>query len=479
MKKIETMVICLSAFCLALALAIPATWAAEEYKLTFDQWSKAKAFYDDPRPVLKDLSMDKIIPPEDYAKLTFDKEAMKKAWEEVVGFKSPDVVGKIAPEIKPGKYTYQDKEKYPGFKELLVPEMYDRFNPGGPPRSGNMPEIEIVPTKQYYYALPIAEATKKYAPAVKLDDQGYINYDTYEAGFPFPRPSGPHKAIQALYNWEKRYMGGDGYWLVQYIHGYDRNLKLDFDAASDCWWIKLRGRCTMPPFGWYDERAKQRGETRAFNYHQLAPRDSYGNVINNTNFEGLNDYDQFLIYIAQLRRVRKLSGTDTQDQAVGQDVIYEDYEGFSQKLTPTRFPYKYEVIAEREYLFPNFSEDWSEWISSKGKEIRGVRFERRPCYVIQMTQLDKNYVYGRRVIFLDAETFLYHLILNYDQKGRLYRVMWTHYSFYPDMGNFTLMYFNGADFIDLHSQISPAFQQPAPWMAREHTGMQYIIKKGK
>jgi hypothetical protein len=108
-----------------------------------------------------------------------------------------------------------------------------------------------------------------------------------------------------------------------------------------------------------------------------------------------------------------------------------------------------------------------------------VKFECRPCYVIQMTQLDRNYIYGRRVLYIEAETFFYHLILNYDQKGRLYRTMWPHYSFIPDMGNVMLQYFNGAAFIDLHSQISPAFAQPAPWITREHTSMQYIIKKGK
>ncbi|MEW6184305.1 MAG: DUF1329 domain-containing protein, partial [Thermodesulfobacteriota bacterium] len=329
---------------LTLALALPAAWAAEEYRVTFDQWTNAKAFYDDPRPFMKDLYPSKIIPPEDYARLVFDVEAMKKAWAEVVGFKAPDEVGKIAPEVKPGKYTYQDKEKYPGLKELLIPEYYERFNPGQPPISGNFPEIEIVPTKQYYYALTIAEATRKYSSAVKQDEQGYMNYETYNSGFPFPRPSGRHKAIQVLYNWEKRYLLPENYWAIQIGCGYDKNLKLDFNASNEAWFLRLNGRCVIHPFGWYDERAQKRRETRGVIFHQLSPRDSYGNVVNFTSFEDLKDFDQFLLYIAQLRRVRKLSGTDTQDIAVGQDVIYEDFEGFSQKLSPFRFPYKYEFV---------------------------------------------------------------------------------------------------------------------------------------
>ena len=87
-----------------------------EYKITSEELEKAKADFDDPRPLFKELSYKKILPPEVYGKLIFDVEEMKKLWAECVGFKSPDVVGKIAPEIKPGKYSYMDKGKYPGLK---------------------------------------------------------------------------------------------------------------------------------------------------------------------------------------------------------------------------------------------------------------------------------------------------------------------------------------------------------------------------
>jgi hypothetical protein len=323
---------------------------------------------------------------------------MKKAWAEAIGFAAPEVVGKIAPEIKPGKYTWQDKEKYPGLKALMIPYHYERFKPGEPPFAGNFPEIEVIPTRQYYHTLPLAEATKKYAGTVKQDDQGYIIEDSYVAGLPFPKPSGPHKAMQVIYNWDRRYLGGENWWLIQQGNGYGKNLNVDYETKGFMWKLKLNARVTIPPFGWYDERAKARGERAGVLYLQQAPRDNYGNVVNFTSFLGLEDFDQFLLYIAQLRRVRKLSGTDTQDQAVGIDVIYEDNEGFSQKISPYRFPYKYEIIDEREYLVPACSDDGSETLVRSGLEFHGLKFERRPLYVIKMTQLDKNYVYGERII---------------------------------------------------------------------------------
>lgn len=210
-----------------------------------------------------------------------------------------------------------------------------------------------------------------------------------------------------------------------------------------------------------------------------SPRDNYGNVINNTQFVGPNDFDQFLLYIAMLRRVRKLSGTDTQDIAAGMDVIYEDNEGFSQKLTPYRFPYKYEIIAEREYLVPACSYDGSVYLAKSGAEYHNIQFERRPIYVIKMTQLDKNFVYGTRMVYLDAETFNYALIENYDQKGRLYRLAETLFSFYQELGSFAPLWYNTWDRIDTHSSVGNMYMIPAPWVTREHVGMEAIIKKGK
>ena len=78
----------------------------------------------------------------------------------------------------------------------------------------------------------------------------------------------------------------------------------------------------------------------------------FGNAFNITYYLDRDHYDNFLLYINAIRRVRKMSATDSQDAVGGNDIIYEDRDGFSQKLSPKRYPYKFEVIAEREYLVP-------------------------------------------------------------------------------------------------------------------------------
>ena len=122
-------------FLLTVIFSSPVVFAQEMYGINFPKLAEYKKFYDDPRPLFKDLPYEDILSPEEYAKLVHDEDAMKRIWADVVGFQAPDVVGKIAPEITPGTYSYKDKDKYPGIEKLMYPNLYKRFKPGGPPHA--------------------------------------------------------------------------------------------------------------------------------------------------------------------------------------------------------------------------------------------------------------------------------------------------------------------------------------------------------
>ena len=108
---------------------------------------------DDPRDLMVTSPPKKILPPEIWDEMVFDVEEAKKLNAELVGFKSPDLVGKIAPEIKPGKYTYQDLKKSPGLKELFPPELRLHIKAAGPPLPASIEAFEIIPTEQLYWFL--------------------------------------------------------------------------------------------------------------------------------------------------------------------------------------------------------------------------------------------------------------------------------------------------------------------------------------
>src|SRR5450756_210858 len=106
-------------FVLVVLITSAVTLSAAEYPdpktylPTLSNVDKHKAPYDDPRPYLTTFGPKQVLLKDFYAKLSFDVDSMKSLWAELVGFKAPDIVGKVAPEIKPGKYTYKDLAKNP------------------------------------------------------------------------------------------------------------------------------------------------------------------------------------------------------------------------------------------------------------------------------------------------------------------------------------------------------------------------------
>jgi uncharacterized protein DUF1329 len=454
----------------------------DTYIPTFKELDKYKKYLDDPRSFIgSPVDVKNIVPSEILDMITFDVEKMKNLWPEVVGFKAPDVVGKTAPEIKPGKYTYQDLEKIPGLKDLIIPERLDSIKPGGPPFIGNIPEFEILPTRQLYLPLPVAEACLKNMGKAKLDEDGYLIQETLAPGILFPRPSGQFKGIQLIYNHKHRYnqWGMNQTTRIRAI-GVTKNLKLDFDCRMEENIARLTNRILAPPYGWYDNRAEKRGEHFALFWNFLKPRDVAGTVKTSMTFLDKYTMDQNLLYIPSMRRVRKMSATDTQDPVMGQDIIYDDTSTFWQKLSPEKYPYTYEV-EEREYLIPLTISGTTTVDSKNGYALKNVEMERRPIYRVIMTQLDKNYVYGKRIIYMDRETFDIYFTANYDQEGQLYRTTEILWGFYPDSGMtaYAGSYFNMVDHIDLHSSFLNIQQYPCFWDIRKDLGMARIYRQAK
>ena len=479
MQKAKIFFMCFLVLFLALVMMTPTVWAAEKFKVTAAEFAKHKRILDDPRPYLTTtLAYKKVLPPDLYEKMTYNVDTMKETWAEVVGFSAPDVVGKIAPEIKPGAYSCKDKEKYPGLKELMIPLQYEFFRPGGPPLAGAYPEIKVVPTRQYYFSLPIAKATKKNIARVQLDENGIIKEETWTGGLPFPRPSGKFKANQCMYNWIRTPLWWENMYATSSNLGFTRTLRIDQEMVADVMQLKLKGRVYMEPYGWYDDRAEKKGEYSQMNFFYQAPRDMYGNVMGMTTYLEPEKWDQMLLYVNVLRRLRVLSSTDIQDAIGGADYAYVDNNGFGQKLSTTIFPYKNEVIAEREFLVPFSTWDGSQYVNAKG-ELFNYEWERRPMYVIKMTQLDKNFVYSYRIVYMDKETSILVHIENYDQKGRLYRTTRGSRPFIPEFGMFGFGWGIACDHLDLHTSVTNGYMMPVPWLTRRNVSLRGIVAKGK
>ncbi len=463
-----------------------AAWAAEEwpdpstYVPSYKEIMKQKATYDDKADLMVSFHPKDILPPEMWARIHWDVEKMQALWAELLGFTSPEKVGKIAPEIKPGKYTYKDVGQNPGLKKLFPPYVVKTIKAGGPPIICNLMSFEIEPTRQLFLALPAAELTKKNMGKAQLDKDGYIVAGSWGGGLPFPKPSGKFKAQQVFYNFEKKCSQYDeNYRLTGEGLAFDKNLTVDKYNAYSRTMIKLMGRAFMAPSGWFDERAKKRGEFVADAVEIMEPRANRGLVRLLLKYDDPYKMDPTMMYLPQLRRIRKMSSTDTQDP--NGDQAYDDMGYLSQKITPKRFPYKFDIIEEREYLIPFSYNAGKAWLDSKnGYAIKDLGLQRRPVYKLQMTQLDPNYIYSKRIYYMDAETFLPGWAEFYDQKGRLYRTYNIARNFLPECGQIVSHGLPAwqVDYVDTHSSIQVLTVVPARWSRRD-VAMETLIKRGK
>jgi hypothetical protein len=200
----------------------------------------------------------------------------------------------------------------------------------------------------------------------------------------------------------------------------------------------------------------------------------------NYHYDDPNKLDALMIYVPSLRRMRKMSATDTQDPQG--DLAYDDSDMISQKITPKKYPYNFEIIEEREYLIPLAYAGVPQWVESKNfYALRGTSFQRRPIYVLQMTQLDPNYLYSKRTFYIDQENFSCLLGIYYDQRGQKYRAqLYAGPCFHPECGmqmsyGQVIMQY---DYIDLHSTFQVMISKPAAHSRKTFT-MEYLVKRGK
>ncbi|MBW2369803.1 MAG: DUF1329 domain-containing protein, partial [Deltaproteobacteria bacterium] len=330
---------------------------------------KIKAPLDDPRPFW-DLvdGWRKLLKPETIEALTHDPDKAKAVWAEAVGFKAPDIVGKIAPEIIPGKYTLADKTRLP-FDKLMSKLDYGRFNkPGdqGINVAANFTEFEVTPPRQLYHTQRLAEDTLKNVGTAKQSDDGYPLYETFMPGYPFPRPSGPQKAWQIILNSnELQHLPDD---LGSYAEqaGVNTRFKEDSRSKGRFHQIKLCRRSKMAPLGqYYDKRAEKYDERYAYYYEGIAPQNIYGNAYVLIKYNNPDKPNNFLANLTLLRRIRKMSSADQQDQALNLDYSYDDVNGLDQKLSPKIYPYECRILAETERLMYHYDPTGGIYYDSK------------------------------------------------------------------------------------------------------------------
>ncbi len=382
----------------------------------------------------------------EWAKVLQDPKAIAlgKAWADYLGYDAVSIINKskIAPEIVPGLVINpHNYHKYPGLKKLLAPPFYKMLQKG---TYGQYGEMLIAPTTHYYNSWGRLKFTKKYQGTCKIapDNQTLLNW---KAGIPFPFPK---TAAEIAHNFDRMTINADqlSFSPMHFIM-FDRKTKVERVEKFNLFWRNYVGRVDVPPI---PEAPEGKGEI--FEKGSLVitfPYDLKGYAGVRTRFTDPAKEDGFEIYLPFLRRVRKLSGADTQDPIIGSDISWEDWKGWWQKLSPKIWPMEYRLVDMNAEFLSGLKWDQPYWM--KEVKFRNNYWSRQPFWVIDAICKTKRYLYSRKRLRIEKGRFLgMSQIEMYDIRGNLWRVWFEESNLWdPTMGYWGWW---GIDCIDVYNK---------------------------
>jgi len=405
-------------------------------------------------------------------------------WEKMVGFKAPDVVGKVAPGIKPGMVIDAGNYKQiPDLDKLLPKSLYDRLDPNS---YAPLAPIKVAETNQYHCSRGYLEKSLETAKTIKFAADG-ISLEGYQGGFPFIHPKNGVELIQLADN---VYLGDTFAMRPMRLRLYNAKNKPERELRQHLNVLRYKG-CT----DWRGEDIEPNPQEIMYVVSGtfVYPRDLSGTAYVRKRYLKAENPDEFLLYIPSMRRIRRLSGRDTQDPLFGSDLTWDDYNIFWQKLSATDFPNEYKIIRKTEMLLPTFIDyNWPDDRASAGYTAYNVdesgdqvylnfgSWQRRPVTILEVKSKDPAYLYSKRIITFDNETGLQLQTDLYDQAGRLWRSWVRDYNLSQEGKGIMEDLIDIVDHINRHRTILDFKGHRNPeWMNAEYSDVRFLSRKAK
>ena len=374
-----------------------------------------------------------------------------------------------AQEIKPGiTITQANYQQYaPFLQQLLDPGTYQVVIRGLQQGIITMP---IVKTEEYPQYAPLYEATQKNAGKCSVGSDNQLI--GWKVGIPFPQPKSGAKLV---WNLDRNHCITDQAFMLGNFDLLSKNAITEREFQWKFWNYYYNGRVLVPPL---PEVPGNNGVIRTKEcFVMIAPFDIRGFSFIRTRYEDIFKPDDVFSYIPAIRRMRRLTGSDVTDPMLGSDTIYDDFELFKQKITEgMNF-----TMRETRVLAPSMGP-----VHPKPKYKRGfyqTTWQVRPVYVLGINVEDPEYVYSKRVLYLEKQrqTGGGYYLNTYDRKGRLYRgqIYWGCWDrppvYLPDVwGARYDNYITGH-----HTHLDGIFEQASPQCKPEIFSFRYLLKNAR
>ena len=350
-----------------------------------------------------------------------------------VKFPTPSYEGEELAEVREWEKTWVGKKvstaNLDQVKDLLTDAVYQIMkNPRDYGAKGDF-WFEVVPYREYGVSPGLTAATHRYASQAQLE--GGVNLKNYGkvAGIPFPQPDMSDTVIagsQAAWNFDA-YTHGDG----NYINNKPANIVdcrtgLERSSGQFRWMMFWSGRTDVPP---KPELPKNKRKIhRTFFQRMTDPPDFADTTILEVKYQDTSRDCDLWIYTAMFRRIRRYTTKQRSDMIDGTDLIYDDHDGWYTHINLNT----YKLIGKRDLLIARHQEDPHKSLSRiSGQGFwNGVQRERVKCWVVEAVNKDPNYIYSKRVWYLDPENWQMNTQEMYDRQGRLWKLMEMFYNEY-------------------------------------------------
>jgi len=409
---------------------------------------------------------------------------LAEEFAKVVGFKTKDKVGKVAPDIKPGmKIDGTNYTQYPGLKNLLAPSLYARMDPKS---YAPMAPIKIKETDQYHLGKIWMEKSLQSEKNIKIGADG-ITAEGYVGGFPFIHPK---NGVELAQWYNNKYLGDTFAMRPMRLRLYGRDNKPERELRQH-----LNVNRYMNCTDWRPQGIQPNPEQIHYVVSGtfIFPKDIAGTSYVRKRYIAGDKPDEFLLFVASMRRIRRMSGRDTQDPLFGSDLVWDDYNMGWQKLSATEFPNEYKMGAPQELLQPTYIDyDWPNDRASAGYTDYNVdesgaqtylnygSWQRRWMYPLEMIAKDKAYLYGKRIHMVDPETCLITNYETFDESGRLWREWVRDYNISQDGVGCMEELIDIVDHINNHRTILDFKGHKNPeWMGPEYSDVRFLSAKAK
>ena len=276
----------------------------------------------------------------------------------------------------------------------------------------------IMPYKKYTDTRGMIEATNKYSREVQVNAEGIITNYGKTAGMPFPAIdlSDPMKAGQQIaWNFDHN-THGDAYHWIRFGPNIEVRSRTERSSKQDMTELYYVSRVDVDPKpNLLTDNSK--GIRRGYFLHMYTPAEFINTRMFNIRYLDFNKSDDGYMWYSQFRRIRRISTGQRTDSIDGSDLIYDDEYLWDGQIP--RNTYKY--IGKKDLLCSR-QQDRAKLQRVNGQSMpNGIARERLNTLVIEVVSKDPNYLYKKRVWYVDPESYYIQWTEIYDTMGRFWK----------------------------------------------------------